>query len=187
MSLYLNYKLTLNSGETLESTNGGYQGPIRDAFLAETPIAKLQHLTTIDQLKFYQKQIEDHRKFTVRLFGDFPDNLYTNFNYDSNYDGTVFTIDLYMNWNQTYVNDFLSLLDYTYYLEIDNDYDFMSVEYDAFDRAYIENDFSEDNPNEPQTQYHAALRKRWFIEYFKGNLFLGFQLKNIKSFDFTID
>lgn len=61
MSLYLNYKLTLNSGETFESTNGGYQGPIRDAFLAETPIAKHQHLTTIDQLKFYQKQIEDFK------------------------------------------------------------------------------------------------------------------------------
>lgn len=44
MSLYLNYKLTLNSGEIFESTNGGYQGPIRDAFLAETPIAKVQHL-----------------------------------------------------------------------------------------------------------------------------------------------
>ena len=71
MSLYLNYKLTLNSDEIFENTNGGYQGPIRDAFLAETPIAELQHLTTIDQLKFYQKQIEDHREFTVRLFGDF--------------------------------------------------------------------------------------------------------------------
>ena len=47
--------------------------------------------------------------------------------------------------------------------------------------------FSEDDPNSPLTRYHAALRKRWFIEYFKGNLFLGFQLKNIKSFDFTID
>ena len=152
MSLYLNYKLILNSGETFESTNGGYQGPVRDAFLAETPIAKLQKLTTIDQLKFYQKQIEDHRKFTVRLFGDFPSNLYTNFNYDSNYDDTVFTIDVNMNWNQTYVNNFLSLLDYTYYLEIDNGYDFMSVEYDAFSRAYIENDFNEDNPKEPQTQ-----------------------------------
>lgn len=187
MSLYLNYKLTLNSGETFESTNGGYQGPVRDAFLAETPIAKLQKLTTIDQLKFYQKQLDEHRSFTVRLFGDFPSNLYTNFNYDSNYDGTVFTIDIHMDMNQTYVNDFLSLLDYTYYLVIDNDYDFMSVEYDAFDRAYIENDFSEDDPNSPQTQYHAALRKRWFIEYFKGNLFLGFQLKNIKSFEFTVD
>lgn len=187
MSLYLNYKLTLNSGEIFESTNGGYQGPVRDAFLAQTPIAKLQTLTTIDQLKFYQKQLDDHRSFTVRLFGDFPKNLYTNFNVDSNYDGTVYTIDIHMDMNQTYVNDFLSLLDYTYYLEIDNDYDFMSVEYDAFDRAYLENDFSEDNPKEPQTQYHAALRKRWFIEYFKGNLFLGFQLKNIKSFDFTID
>lgn len=42
MSLYLNYKLVLNSGETFESTNGGYQGPVRDTFLAETPIAKLQ-------------------------------------------------------------------------------------------------------------------------------------------------
>lgn len=187
MSLYLNYKLTLNSGETFESTNGGYQGPIRDAFLAETPIAKVQHLTTTDQLKFYQKQIEDHREFTVRLFGDFPDNLYTNFNYDSNYDGTIFTIDVYMNWNQTYVNDFLSLLDYTYYLEIDNGYDFMSVEHEAFDRAYLENDFSEDDPNSPLTRYHAALRKHWFIEYFNQNLFLGFQLKNIKTFEFTID
>ena len=187
MSLYLNYKLTLNSGETFESTNGGYQGPVRDAFLAETPITKLQKLTTIDQLKFYQKQLDEHRSFTVRLFGDFPSNLYTNFNYDSNYDGTVFTIDIHMGMNQTYVNDFLSLLDYTYYLIIDNDYDFMSVEYDAFDRAYIENDFSEDDPNSPQTQYHVALRKRWFIEYFKGNLFLGFQLKNIKSFEFTVD
>lgn len=187
MSLYLNYKLTLNSGETFESTNGGYQGPVRDAFLAETPTNKLHRLTTVDQFKFYQKQLDGHRSFTVRLFGDFPKNLYTNFNYDSNYDGTVFTIDVYMNWNQTYVNDFLSLLDYTYRIEIDNDYDFTSVEYDAFDRAYLENDFNEDNPKEPQTQYHAALRKRWFIEYFKGNLFLGFQLKNIKSFEFTID
>ena len=79
MSLYLNYKLTLNSGEIFESTNGGYQGPIRDAFLAETPIAKVQHLTTTDQLKFYQKQIEDHREFTVRLFGNFPSNLYSSY------------------------------------------------------------------------------------------------------------
>ena len=187
MSLYLNYKLTLNSGETFESTNGGYQGPIRDAFLAETPIAKMQHLTNINQFKFYQKQLDEHRSFTVRLFGDFPKNLYTNFNYDSNYDGTVFTIDIHMDMNQTYVNDFLSLLDHTYRLEIDNNYDFLSVEHEAFDRAYLENDFSEDNPKEPQTQYHAALRKRWFIEYFNQNLFLGFQLKNIKSFDFTID
>lgn len=76
---------------------------------------------------------------------------------------------------------------HTYYLEIDNGYDFMSVEHEAFDRAYLENDFSEDNPKEPQTQYHAALRKRWFIEYFNQNLFLGFQLKNINSFEFTID
>lgn len=119
MSLYLNYKLTLKSGETFESTNGGYQGPIRDAFLAETPIAELQHLTTIDQLKFYQKQIEDHREFTVRLFGNFPSNLYTTFDYDNNYDGTVFTIDIDTNWNQTKIDDFLYLLDHTYYLEID--------------------------------------------------------------------
>lgn len=55
MSLYLNYKLTLNSDESFKSDNGSYQGPIRDAFLAETPIAKRQHLTSIDQLKFYQK------------------------------------------------------------------------------------------------------------------------------------
>ena len=187
MSLYLNYKLTLKSGETFESANGGYQGPIRDAFLAQTPIAERQHLTTIDQLKFYQKQLDDHREFTVRLFGDFPKNLYTNFNYDSNYDGTVFTIDIDTNWNQSKINDFLYLLDYTYYLEIDNGYDFMSIEHEAFDRAYLENDFNEDDPKEPQTQYHAALRKRWFIEYFKGNLFLGFQLRNIKSFEFTIN
>ena len=78
-------------------------------------------------------------------------------------------------------------VDNTYRLEIDNDYDFMAIECDAFSRTYIENDFSDDDANEPQTQYHAALRKRWFIEYFKGNLFLGFQLKNIRSFDFTID
>lgn len=187
MSLYLNYKLTLNSGESFESDNGGYQGSVRDAFLAETPIAKVQKLTTIDQLKFYQKQLDDHRSFTVRLFGNFPNNLYTNFNYDSNYDGTVFTIDLDTNWNQTKIDDFLYLLDYTYRLEIDNNFNFMAIEYDAFSRAYIENDFNEDDANEPQTQYHAALRKRWFIEYFKGNLFLGFQLKNIKSFEFTID
>ena len=82
---------------------------------------------------------------------------------------------------------FLSTSYNTYYLEIDNNYDFMSVEYEAFDRAYLENDFSEDDPNSPLTRYHAALRKRWFIEYFNQNLFLGFQLKNIKSFEFTID
>ena len=111
----------------------------------------------------------------------------TNFDYNSNYDGTVFTIDLDTNWNQTKIDDLLYLLDYSYYLEIDNGHDFMSVEHEAFDRAYLENDFSEDNPNSPLTQYHAALRKRWFIEHFNQNLFLGFQLKNIKSFNFTID
>ena len=52
MSLYLNYKLTLNSGEIFESTNGGYQGPIRDAFLAQTPIAERQQfISTLIKFK----------------------------------------------------------------------------------------------------------------------------------------
>lgn len=79
------------------------------------------------------------------------------------------------------------MLDYTDRVEIDNDWEFLPVERDAFRLANIEEDFKDADMSDPAIGLLLSIRKRWFIEYFKDNLFFGFRKDNIEYLDWSID
>lgn len=185
MSYYLNYKLKLKSGIVYESDNGGYQGAPRDAFLEDYK-NKPKHLTERSQFDGYSKNLENVRSFDVLLFGDFPEGVSNYFKMDDHYDGTVFKIDISL-LDEKRIEDFLHLLDYTDRVEIDNDWEFLPVERDAFRLANIEENFKDADMSDPAVGLLLSIRKRWFIEYFNDNLLFGFRKDNIEYLDWSID
>ena len=105
---------------------------------------------------------------------------------DDHYDGTVFKIDISL-LDEKRIEDFLHLLDYTDRVEIDNDWEFLHVERDAFRLANIEEDFKDADMSDPAVGLLLSIRKRWFIEYFNDNLLFGFRKNNIEYLDWSID
>ena len=185
MSYYLNYKLKLKSGLVYESDNGGYQGAPRDAFLEDYE-NKPKHLTERSRFDEYSKKLNEVRSFDVLLFGDFPEDVSNYFEMSDDYDGTVFKINTSL-LNEKQIEDFLHLLDYTDRVEIDNDWEFLPVEREAFALASIEENFEGADMSDPAIGFLLSLRKRWFIEYFKDNLLFGFRKDNIEYLDWSID
>ena len=185
MSYYLNYKFKLKSGPIYESDNGGYQGAPRDAFL-EGYENKPKHLTERSQFDECSKNLNNVRSFDVLLFGDFPEDVSNHFKMGDHYDGTVFKIDISL-LDEKRIEDFLHLLDYTDRVEIDNDWEFLPVERDAFRLANIEENFKDANMSDPAVGLLLSIRKRWFIEYFTDNLLFGFRQDNIEYLDWSID
>lgn len=185
MPHYLNYKLTLKSGETFETTDS-LQRPGRDVFLKDFESSE-KHLTTDAQFDTYIKDLKHARPFSVSLFGEMPDDVDAPFDTSDPQCGPAITIDLNAINNDDEINNFLRLLDYTYRVAIEDKYTCFWVELEAFRRTFIEEDFYRFDTKEPAIARKLAIRKRWFIEYFNGNILLGFRKTNIASLDFSID
>ena len=189
MSYYLNYKLKIKTGPVYESNDSGYQGAPRDAFLKNYQDAP-KHLTERSQFDEYSKKLNEVRSFDVILFGDFPEDVSNYFEMSDHYDGTIFKIDISLldeKRDGKRIEDFLHLLDYTDRIEIDNDWEFLPVEREAFALANIEEDFEGADMSDPAIGFLLSLRKRWFIEYFNDNLLFGFRKDNIEYLDWSID
>lgn len=184
MSHFLNYKLILKSGETFESSKGGFQGPTRDVFLEDYKTSE-KHLTSDAQFDKYIEKLKAAREFKVNLYGEMPDDVDAPFDTSDPQCGPAITFDL-NNISEKDSKTFLRLLDYAYRVDIDEEYERLCTESEAFRRAFIEEDFYCFDAKDPAIARKLAIRKRWFMEYLKGNIFLGFRKDNIASFDFNI-